>query len=396
MESKLSRFVDGELSAEERRGVEEHVTSCGTCRNTLALFQKNESLLSNALATDEFGRQVVGGVMGALRRPAVARPCEEPPRGRPILALVISAALVIALMLLLAVSQDRKHEGLRRDLEQVRLQSRSADRAYQDFASLVAGRDEEYERLVRKLRVDLAFRQPGHLVAYVEPDHQLVVKATFDTREFASYSVYRRGENESDDRYAALNRADLLQPEYTDPTARPGQGYLYKFRAVRPTGEFAETAPIFMRLPLAGDMTADESLRVKCAQVGARKDVAVFDITRMVGGQEVTHIFHVKLGERVGGVVEVAGTGPVDFTTGLELEKIEEGHQPLPITYTSPALDAQGQPIMDRLESGRVVPVTTQHSASLGIRPNLRVVFRSGSTPVDLWKGSWLRVRARS
>ena len=54
MKTLLSRHVDGELSPEERARVEEHVAACAPCRELLQIFQKNESILSNALSTASF------------------------------------------------------------------------------------------------------------------------------------------------------------------------------------------------------------------------------------------------------------------------------------------------------------------------------------------------------
>jgi len=59
MKTLLSRYVDGELSADERARVDEHIVACNPCRELLQIFQKNESLLSNALSTESFGNAVI-------------------------------------------------------------------------------------------------------------------------------------------------------------------------------------------------------------------------------------------------------------------------------------------------------------------------------------------------
>src|SRR5437764_2430247 len=94
LKTLLSRYVDGELSADERTAVEEHVSSCAPCRELLQIFQKNESLLSNALSTESFGNTVIEAVIGELKRegaPAEASAVEEEApeafRVRPILQL---------------------------------------------------------------------------------------------------------------------------------------------------------------------------------------------------------------------------------------------------------------------------------------------------------------------
>jgi len=80
MKTLLSRHVDGEVSPEERARVEEHVAACGPCRELLQLFQKNESILSNALSTESFGNSVIESVIQQIKDeapPIEAKPIEE-------------------------------------------------------------------------------------------------------------------------------------------------------------------------------------------------------------------------------------------------------------------------------------------------------------------------------
>src|SRR5687768_15946551 len=84
MKTLLSRHVDGELSPEERARVEEHVAACGPCRELLQIFQKNESILSNALSTESFGNAVIESVLSEIKReaqPVEAKPIEEEATG---------------------------------------------------------------------------------------------------------------------------------------------------------------------------------------------------------------------------------------------------------------------------------------------------------------------------
>src|SRR6266513_567109 len=117
MKTLLSRHVDGELSAEERARVEEHVAACAPCRELLQLFQKNESILSNALSTESFGNAVIESVISEIKRdgqPIEARPVEEGAtewfRSRPILQLAAAALLVIGLVVVLNASHNRDLE----------------------------------------------------------------------------------------------------------------------------------------------------------------------------------------------------------------------------------------------------------------------------------------------
>src|SRR5215831_21413688 len=92
LKTQLSRYVDGELDSEERSRVDEHVAACAPCRDLLQLFQKNESILSNALSTESFGNTVIESVMNELKsegQPIEASPVDDEvtpwSRSRPLL-----------------------------------------------------------------------------------------------------------------------------------------------------------------------------------------------------------------------------------------------------------------------------------------------------------------------
>src|SRR5882757_432394 len=101
LKTLLSRYVDGELSADERTTAEDHVAICAPCRELLQIFQKNESLLSNALSTESFGNTVIEAVIGEIKRegvPAEAKPVEEAlelSRFKPALQLAAAALLIV-------------------------------------------------------------------------------------------------------------------------------------------------------------------------------------------------------------------------------------------------------------------------------------------------------------
>src|SRR5262249_34297576 len=67
LKTLLSRYVDGELSSAERTRVDEHLVTCAPCRELLQIFQKNESLLSNALSTESFGNTVIEAVLSEIK-----------------------------------------------------------------------------------------------------------------------------------------------------------------------------------------------------------------------------------------------------------------------------------------------------------------------------------------
>ncbi|HEX7898770.1 MAG TPA: zf-HC2 domain-containing protein [Planctomycetota bacterium] len=388
----LSKLVDGEITPDERGRVDAHVIECAPCREMLDLFRKNETLLSNALGSEAFGNAVIESVVRSIRHegPPEADPVEESPlewlRARAWIPLSAAAVLLVGL-LVLVISQSGEVRELRRAFE--------AARGAQDdlLRSALAHRTQQ-DSIIRDMKVALATR--GVDAAYVA-DEGLMVKAGFDARDFAHFEVFRRGEKDVD--FTKINTARgeerLRNPEYCDRSAKAGQLYWYKFRAVRANGEAVESAPIQMRAPLADELSPEQSVKIHCFDLAVTGDVGIFLLERVVEGRAVVEKFVVKIGEPVGGPVDVQGVR-VNFTTGLTLGRVEEALETMALSYAEPVLDGQGRPIVETLKSGQRVPVTRQHEVPLSIRTNLRATFRTdaGKT-AELFKGSWLRVKAK-
>lgn len=386
----LSRMVDGEIAPDERARAEEHLAGCAPCRELLDLFRKNEALLANALESEAFGNAVIGSVIRTIRLegPPEADPVEDGPlewlRSRPWIPVSAAAACLLALGGLV-FRQSSELGRLREAVETSRA-------AQLDILKASASSQEQQERLLRDLRTSDAAAGSNKPLGYVE-DQGVVVKCGFDPRQFDHYEIWRRGEKDVD--FQKLNTAKgeerLRQPEYVDRTARPGQLYAYRFRALRPNGEAVESTPLQIRVPLSDELTPEQSVQVHCFDLAVTRDVGIFLLKRMVGGQEAVEKFVVRLGEPIGGVA-----GGIDYSTGLTLGRIEEAHQTLPLSYAEPVLDEQGRPVIQKLEGGTAVPLTRQHDVPLSIRANLRAVFRTGTgSDVLLYKGSALRVKAK-
>jgi len=400
MARRLSRYVDGELSPSERLLVEEHLAGCASCRELRDLFQRNENLISGALSTESFGNAVIESVLRSIREeenPPEARPVEatlwERLRGRRWRLAAAAAAFLAAAGGLTLLRHAQGGAELRALAARTREELR-------EVRQTLAEQQEEHERLLQELAVLRARRDDVEFssLGYMGPNHYLVVRATFDPGAYRGYDVYRRDEDQGDDSYVRLNAERLQEPVFTDTTARGGKGYVYKFRAWREDGGFAESAPLLMRALVI----PEGSLKIHCTKIAAPKDLAVFEIEKTVQGRPRREEFIVRLNELVGGVRNVADAGPVDFSTGYVLDRIEEGLQWLEVTYTVPMTDDRGRPIIERLGRNTVVPATTlRHEWPIAVRENRRAILRPApGTPADLgevriWQGSrvWARVR---
>lgn len=407
MELRLSRYVDNELPAEERLQVDEHVAGCAPCRELLSLFQRNERLVSQALATETFGEVVIDSVTRSLKgetAPPEAKVVEETLwerlRQRPWIPTAAAALMFLALSIALLVRQadlGRSVGGLEATLEETRKQQEKSAAEQRDREQANGERLAFYEAEIRELTARAFIRDAGYgyMAAYIQPDHGIRVMASFDRKAYRSYHVFRRLESESEDRYAQLNKDPLPEPVFTDEKAQPGQGYYYKFRAMRENSDqWDESAPLFLSRPFPENV--EQCIKVHCDKTAAPGHMAVFVLERVVGGKRVSEKFDVKVGERVGGL-----RGKVDFATDLVLDKIEEGNQVMSLRFTAPIWDqTTGKPAMTQLKNGKLIPATRTEEVpvAIGGRKNTRVVFRTvgrleGHRIEPLWQGSWMWVR---
>jgi hypothetical protein len=396
LKTQLSRYVDGELSPEERAAVDEHVASCAPCRELLQIFTKNESLLSNALSTESFGNTVIESVISQIKQeapPIEVRPIEESTfRYRPAFALAAAALLVIGLIVVLNSSHNR-------DLKKMEDQFATVWEKMQNQADAALKVAEDQERLIASVRSESALRGAQERTTVLGNFMQsLLVRSSFDPKIYGSYDVFRRNEGEANDQFKKLNGDRRLEsPEHFDSTVKSGGAYVYKFRAYRSAkpDDFIESLPITMRMARMPEYAAEKSIRVQCIDIAVTHKVAKFQLHRVVNGRPVSEEFVVKPGDRLGDRREIPGFGIVDFRTNLTLDRMEDGNQTMPIRYTRALLDATGKEVIERFKDGTVEVKTIEEEGVLSIRPNLRALFRGAGDIVDLWKGSWVLVRAQ-
>ncbi len=407
MKTLLSRYVDGELPAEERAQVDEHLGGCEGCRDLLGIFQKNENLLSGALSIDAFGDAVVASVISEINRqsPPVARPIEEGfgewLRARPWLSLAAAALFVVGLIVLLNSSHTQEIRALKAAVQKqseiadgCREEARKATTAVQDQIHLAMDLSAQLERLSRESAFHRASEKGRTSVGYLADDY-ILVKAWFDPNEYRSFNVFRRIGNGKEEQ---LNDKPLDSPEFQDRTFKPGQEHIYRFEGLRSDGKTAPSPSILMRAKGEPDSSPEKSLRIYCEYLTAPKDLGKFWVQKQVSGRTVSKDFHVKLGHRIGGRATVDGMGEVDFTTEFVLAGIGEGMQTGAMIYTAPVLDQDGQPIIQEIVNGVAIPMTQQVQVPFPSRPNKRAVLRrvtGTEAPADqiLWAQSAITVR---
>jgi anti-sigma factor RsiW len=408
MKSLLSRYVDGELPAEDRTKVDEHLAGCEGCRDLLGLFQKNENLLSSALSVDAFGDAVVASVMSELKResPPMARPIEEGfgewLRARPWLSLAAAALFVVGLIVLLNSSHARDIRDLKtavaRQAELAdgsRLQARAATEKAEQLVAHTIDLAAEFNRQALEAGFRRATQKAATPLGFLADDY-ILVKAWFDPKEYRSFNVFRRTDSAKEE-FQRLNDKPLDQPEFQDREFKPGQGYIYRFEGIRADGKTVPSPSIFMRAKGKPELSPERTVRIYCEYLTAPRDLGKFWVQKQVNGKTVSKDFHVRLGERIGGRVAVADVGEVDFTTEFVLAAIGDGIETGAVIYTAPVLDQQGQPVIDEIVNGVAIPMTTQVEVPFPSRPNKKAVLRrvtgtQGQVDEILWAQSSIRV----
>lgn len=391
----LSRLVDGELDPDQERSVKAHCAECVDCRNVLELFLRNDKMVGDAVANVAFGNRVLDGVLQKLDEETI--PAEPARRIEWRIWLPSAAAAVLlAALLFLLVSQRGEMRSLAKALEQ--------DRRDFDAVALTVEKDRERHRELLEslqqqnhelIQARVALSSGDRAVAAYYPDtrRQIRLVAHFaDEAKYSSYLVKRRSEGQKD--WTVLSQ-DLVRPEYEDASAVPGQVYVYVFVAVHPDGTTQESLPHRATLPLPGGVDPMKGIRIECLDVGVNSQIARLRMTRYVDGNPRSIDCTVRGSESVGNRDTHPDVGEIDFRTGLTLESLEEGSQPLFIQVVWSQTDpATGLPLVNPDGS----PAVKQETKAVAVRQNQSVTFRrpGQETTIILWKGESVVVPAPS
>lgn len=364
----LSKFVDSEVTLEEKRQVEAHLPTCPVCRDTLELFRRNEKALESALAGEAFGDQVVEGVMAEVRRleiPPVVAPALE---GRSWADSIRRAwPLASAAALLLAAGgillfRSGTGEHLAESVSALQRQIEHISEAHQTERIILA---DQVRRLEGELQDAVARSQGGTdrtTFARFTQRRSIAVRATFSALEqYATFSAQRSSDGMKSWELLAKS---LTKSEYEDRNVEEGRPYHYQFIGHRRDGTETHSEPILMRLPVPGQMDPETSLKVTffACQMDMKK--ATFLIERYHEGQPKSEWFTVGVGQKIGGVV--AG---IDYTSSLILDQLTAADETL-ASGASP-----GAPAIAITRQNRLAKLRAAGSSA-------------GEATRDIWRGS--------
>lgn len=314
----LSKYMDNEVTPEERKLVEDHLLQCRSCSDLLAVFRRNEQLLSSALGAEVFGNQIVERVMAKVDpKPRVLSiPTLAQRRWLLGIAAGAAAAVLLAVVTIQALNATRYANLLAE--QQARIES-------------LAMRAEELDREISRQRAEAQLKENMAQLRDTLQEKSLPILAMveggrvflcgrFDDPTLVSYNVYRRLDGQKE-WSGPINREPLKRPEFVDRPSADGT-YQYEIRATRKDGTHVAAPVVTVKLQ-GSSAGADPGKSLKIVCLDASEQSARFELRRVVGGRERSALFEVQVGQVVGGKRFDPTLGEmIEFTSDYTLEQI--------------------------------------------------------------------------
>lgn len=353
----ISRYLDDEVSPEERDQIDSHIRECELCDDFWQVLQRNERLIQDALRESGFSQAVVANIEKRVEKAAEPhRNVKQFPR-----AWAAAAALLVGCIGVFAWQQSRITK-LDNQIAGLKPTAPAVDVTTQ-LAPLLKLQEAEQRRACAEAVKSMLNHRPDGTLAYVA--NGVTVTAAFPrAHEFRAFNVHRRALNETDFG-PALNAEPLLIPNWTDATAQPGQDYEYRFVGYRADATAAEGTPVRVHVP--GEAAA-AAYPFELRLVDIREDVAVAVLTPREGVAGAPEILHLRIGETV---------------AGFTVDRFENGDELLTATLAWPQADEEGRPVIDPA-TGKVK--VKYEDTILSVRANQRMILRRGDRRISVWR----------
>lgn len=358
----ISRYLDDEVTVEERDQITAHLRECELCDEFWQILQRNERLVQDALSETRFSKAVAENIEGRIQKAAAPHRDVRPfPRAWAAAAsLLLCAGAFFAWQQARFSTTDAALADLRRELE--RKHQAEGGWAWQILPLYKTLEAEQQRAYADAIRGALSHR-PDVVAAYVSSG--VTVTARFPrASDFRAFDVRRRALSDTDFG-PALNREPLLVPNWVDSTAEPGQDYEYRFTGVRADGSTADGTPVRVHVP--GD-AAPAQYPFELRLVDVRDGIGVAVLTPREGVEGSPQILHLRAGDEV---------------AGFTVERFEDGDELLTATLAWPQADDEGRPIIDPA-TGKVK--VKYEDTILSVRSNQRMVLRRGELRVSVWR----------
>jgi hypothetical protein len=376
----LSKYVDQELTPQERKEIEEHLSACLECREVLSIFLKNDRLISSALQCDLFGDNITRSVMERIQVQGVLTPVHRW-SGRHWIALV--AGLLILILGGIAYLFIRSH-SLEHDVALYKRAYKDISRRYMQYVKVFWNKSLREEQAQKEIASKVLEKEG--ILAHIGSVY--LIQGKFPkVEDFVYYNVYRKDRG-SDASPIKLNSTPLSEPRYHDQTMQPGQHYEYIFEGVKRDGKSVYSLPIYLHLPPIE--VPSKYIQISyLATLGT--DTVLLAVSKEFDHQRYEEIFMVRIGEDIGRIAYVIDAEKeLDFSTGVKLIRIEEADELMTVSVQIPCIDPKsGKPVLD--------PVTLEPKLEYRVhtfsRPNRRITVqtRTGRTGV-IWQGRSIRI----
>jgi anti-sigma factor RsiW len=334
---QISKYLDGELSPVEREMLERHLGECGSCREVLQVFRRNEELLKNTLCVETYGNEITervakriaaeargaaGGEPAAKRVLAFLR---RPAFGRSVAAAVMIALLAIVMLQNLTISRILERENKISDdvatlKEQLNLQWIATSKME--------------ERRSRESAREAFIKAPGAgVIATVEGKHVSFAMKGPEGKEILHWDVSRRAPGQE----GWPEPFSVRGSEIREPLRESGP-VQYRFEPVLVSGERVEPFEVEVAPPpvLLNYRSPRFVATVRFLAFDEKTRLATFSVTRYGGAAgERTEAFQAEVGRPVGSIMRDRTGSFEDFRTGYVLADVERATQTIATTSTT-------------------------------------------------------------
>lgn len=350
----LSKYIDEELTIDERKFVDDHIAKCQTCRETLAILLKNESILHSALAGEIFGNMVVDSVIRKVERGRNVVATGARKVGGTLswkLIASVAAVLLIAVTVTSALTISNLNKSLTTTVGKSTQAVADSDLAvahYREIAELAIKRIERDRHAIEADSIE-GIRSNAHnarALASVTKSEGVTILANFEgIGGIHHYDIFRYCDGDKSNGEKINREGALKDPFYTDTSVRPGHKYTYFIAALKENGEIVASETIEKTMKDDGNID-EEGIEIKYVLTSLDRKTVSLKVFKRFDREVYNELFLVRPGETIGGKrYSSVAHRELDFTTRYRLVDIQNAEKIRTITIQVPVKDGNGLPV---------------------------------------------------
>jgi hypothetical protein len=324
----ISRYLDNETSPVEKELVEKHLSACGSCRDTVAIFRKNDDLLKSALNVEIYGNQIVERVTKRLEPETRPRPLakvgdwlKRPAAWGGAAAVALGALAAVALIQNSALTEMKDRiDGLGSKIAREESMRQEIIRISQ----------QRMDELAREQIVDRFDQDPRPGILAAASSGQVHLSIKLGAASIEKYQIYRREEGQAD---WGTPLATTIHRRYSDVSVQGGKTYEYRVAALDSAGLAVRDATVKVAASDEFAAIVQNPGLVRIGFLALEGPIATVSVQRTIGGHARTQIYRIQIGQEVGSrVPDLMGTQTLDLRTGCYLSAIIDEDQTLGVT----------------------------------------------------------------